>query len=205
MARVVRGMVDVFDQHPTEGGWISEHKLGDMGPSVVLQEHTSISGAAAQHQSETELLKIPPDKFHYVVQNSGDLHFLRLQTDRMMDVFKGKIMEFDRGLQDAPPFLREKCKTLAAFMVELSLKYFKCEWSEDMEQRLWFSLSHDGEIEGDFDVPTVKLEAADFEKLKALAEPVPGWFTWKDKSYDAPYFVRRGAWIEQYDKRRKVQ
>lgn len=222
VSRIVRGMIDVFDLHPADGGWISEHKLGDMGPSVILQEatvqfdhnvpvqvapaleHTSVSAAAAQHRSETELLRIPKEKFDYVLQNSGDLHFLRLQGDRMMDVFKGKIMEFDRGLMDAPPFLREKCKALAVFMIELSRKYFYTEWSEDAEQRLWYSLSNNGQIAGDYDQPIVELEAGDFAKLKALAEPVPGWFTWRDKSYDAPYFIRRGVWIDQYEKHRKA-
>lgn len=173
------------------------------GNAALLAEHTSVSASAGQHKSETELLGIPMDLFDHVFHNSGDLHVLKINTDRMMDVLKGKIIAFDRGLQDAPPFLREKCKALVTFMSELSLKYFKDPWSKEMPPRLWYALANKGRIDGDFDVPYVFLEPADVEKLKALAEHVPGWFSWKDGSYDAPYFVERADWIKEYEEHRK--
>lgn len=194
--RVTRGLPVLVEDIDTLQDLESDMHRLEVAP--LFKERTSISAAAAQHKSETELLEIPQEKFDYLFQNSGDLHFLRLQADRMMDLFKGRIMQFDRGLQDAPPFLREKCRELAAFMSELSKKYFYEDWAPYTEYRLWHALTHDGEVQG-ASQPVCQMEASDLEKLKALAAPVPGWFIWKDKKlYEAPYFVKRGKWLAEY-------
>lgn len=210
VVRVIRGVVDGFDLHPADGGWIAEHGGEDPASSMLLQEattpflhevplheHTSISAAAAQHRSETELLSIPREKFDYVFHNSGDLHFLRLQTDRMMDVFKGKLMVFDRGLQDAPPFLREKCKELAKRMSDVSIRLFGNEWNENLEVVLWNDMT---ELRTESSTYVQELSV-----IKELSDAVNGWFVWSDKSYDAPYFIRRSAWLEQHEKRQKAR
>ena len=216
VVRVIRGVVDGLCLQSAGGGWVAEHGGEDPASSMLqeattpflhevpLHEHTSISAASAQHRSETELLSIPRERFDYVFHNSGDLHFLRLQTDRMMDVFKGKLMAFDRGLQDAPPFLREKCKALAVFMSELSQKYYEQDWADILPYALWNALHDNGNLTPGEDV-RVDLTNDDLAKLKELSDAVPGWFVWSDKSYDAPYFIRRGAWLEQYEKRQKAQ
>lgn len=158
-------------------------------------EGTSLTSAASQHKSETELLGIPKDKFDYLFQNSSDMHGLRMQVDRMMDVFKGKIMEFDRGLQDAPPYLREKCKELAKLMSTVCRTSTEGEpWQDGWEVRLWKTLKGD---------PNSGLASDVASKLKELSEGVNGWFSWRDKNYDAPYFIRRGAWLEEYAERSK--
>ncbi len=188
MVRVIRGGLDSH---------------GYMKIDAAFRENTSLSDAPAQHRSETELLSIGLDKFDYVFQNSGDLAFLRLQADRMMDVLQRRIMSFDRGLQDAPPFLRDKCKKLAATMSALSQKYFQSEWHDECASRLWYALQNRGELGyADHDTPPVYMSEEELKNLKELSDMVPGWFSWKDKTYDAPYFVRRSAWLEEYAKRR---
>jgi hypothetical protein len=170
-----------------------------MGPSIIVQEMTSVSSAAAQHRSETELLQIPRESFDYLFANSGDLGFLKLQADRMMDVLKGRIIKFDRGLQDAPPFLREKCKELASAMSDFSKTFAGSEWAPDIEVEIWKNLSIPEEPRR---IEYTATGAVDqLKKIKELSDAVNGWFSWKDKSYDAPYFVRRGRWLEEYAER----
>lgn len=60
------------------------------------------------HASENELPTWPDDKFDYVIENDSDVHTLYLHVDRMLDVLKGKIMEYDAEQADIPPFLRKK-------------------------------------------------------------------------------------------------
>lgn len=174
-----------------------EHLIEDLEDALAKleEEGTSLTSAASQHKSETELLGIPKDKFDYMFQNSSDMHGLRVQVDRMMDVFKGKIMEFDRGLQDAPPYLREKCKELAKLMSTVCRTSTEGElWQDGWEVRLWKTLKGD---------PNSGLASDVASKLEELSEGVNGWFSWRDKTYDAPYFVRRGAWLEEYAERSK--
>ena len=210
VVRVVRGMVDLFEQHPAEGGWISEHKLGDTGPAVIVQEHTSISRAAAQHRSETELFTIPREKFDFVFQNSGDLPFLQLQADRMMDVLRGRLTAFDAHLQNAPPFLREKCRKLYQEMRDAWPLHGTPQpgdppqgtWWPETELNLWADLQALREdVQAQKRGPTNVYEEA-LLKIGELSDSVNGWFSWQDKTYDAPYFVRRGDWLEEYAKRR---
>lgn len=206
VVRVVRGMIDLFEQHPADGGWISEHKFGDTGPAIIVQEHTSISRAAAQHRSETELLTIPREKFDFIFQNSGDLHFLRLQAERMMDVLRGRLMAFDAHLQNAPPFLRDKCRELHQTMLRAWPSYGTPQpgdpppevWAPNTEVQLWTDLQ---ELLGRGGTAKNPYEEV-LLKLKELSDSVNGWFSWQDKAYDAPYFVRRGDWLEEYAKRR---
>ena len=176
----------------------------------VIRENTSLSTAAAQHQSETELLTMPSDRFDYVFQNRGDLNFLRLQADRMMDVLEERLTAFDPVLQDAPPFLREKCKELARSMLGAWHLNGTPQpgdpppetWVVGTEVGLWSDLQDlltDTKAQGRG--PTNSYEEA-LLKLKELSDAVNGWFSWQNKSYDAPYFVRRGAWIIEYEGRK---
>lgn len=58
------------------------------------------------HASETEQLEVSDEEFDYLIDNSGDLHYLGLLVDRMMDVFGGKIIPYDEEQADVPPFKR---------------------------------------------------------------------------------------------------
>lgn len=80
--------------------------IGDAAGSPM--EMTTLSGATAQHKSETELHGVPKESFDYLFENNGDLGTLARNADRMMDVLKGRIMAFDSEQADVPPFLRKK-------------------------------------------------------------------------------------------------
>lgn len=58
------------------------------------------------HQSEVELVTLADECFDHVIENFGTLDTLDLLTDRMMDVFKGKIRAYDEAQADVPPFMR---------------------------------------------------------------------------------------------------
>jgi len=164
---------------------------GYMKSDAVIQENISLSDASAEHQSEVELVSVGLDKFDYVFQNSGDLNFLYLQAERMMDVLRGRLMAFDAHLQDAPPFLREKCKELVQEMRRISIEKFGEQWHQDLEVVLWATVQ---------DLIAVP-QRNELNPLKELSNAVNGWFSWQDKTYDAPYFMRRDAWLEEYAKR----
>jgi len=60
-----------------------------------------------QHASETQLSGYGDDQFDYIIDNSGSLHDLAMNVDRMVDVFTGKIRPYDEDQKDVPPFLRQ--------------------------------------------------------------------------------------------------
>lgn len=193
IVRVIRGQgVLIKDTEDSE--------VDVMETAPLLQEQTSLTGGAAQHRSETELLGIPKEKFDYLFQNNGGFDLLRLNVDRTMDVFRGRIMEFDKGLQDAPPFLREKCKELASAMSTFSLTFCAGQdWAPDLETTLWKCLAIP---DAPRRIQYKETGAVDqLKKIKELSDAVNGWFTWRDKSYDAPYFIRRSDWLREYEER----
>lgn len=59
------------------------------------------------HESETQLSGYADDKFDYVIDNSGSLHDLTMNVDRMYDVFTGRIIPYDESQKDIPPGLRQ--------------------------------------------------------------------------------------------------
>lgn len=63
-------------------------------------------GLNSSHQSEVELVSWEDEKFDYVLQNSGTLHQLELLVHRMMDIFTGKIRDYDEAQEDVPPYRR---------------------------------------------------------------------------------------------------
>lgn len=183
-----------------------EDAMQHLEVAPLFKEHTSIAAAVAQHKSETELLGIPQEKFDYLFQNTGDLHTLRMNADRMMDLFKGRIMQFDRGLQDAPPFLREKCRELYTAMRDAWPKHGTPQpgdppigtWWPNTEVHLWTDLQQmlvKGAENNIYDDALLK--------IKELSDAVNGWFSWRDKTFEAPYFVRRGKWLEEYNQRQE--
>lgn len=62
----------------------------------------------SEHPSETQLITVGDDHFDYVIDNNGSLSTLAVRVDRMMDVFTGRLMEFDEAQADVPPFMRKK-------------------------------------------------------------------------------------------------
>lgn len=60
------------------------------------------------HASESQLSQLADDQFDYVIDNAGTLYVLALMVDRMMDVFTGRLMEYDEEQADIPPFMRKK-------------------------------------------------------------------------------------------------
>jgi hypothetical protein len=163
---------------------------------------TTLIGRAAKHSSETELQAIDPKLFDYIFQNDSDLHTLYRTTDRMMDVFYGRIMEFDQGLQDAPPFLREKCRDLSALMGSIMKKLWKQDWSNSAALDLWALVSEDktrmpvnGYLVGD---PISLVPFMDVLALKALSAEVNGWFYRMDITDETPCYIRSSDWREKY-------
>jgi hypothetical protein len=63
--------------------------------------------AESSHSSETGLLNTGDNTFDYVIDNSGDLHHLGLQVDRMMSFISGRIRRFEPDQADVPPFKRK--------------------------------------------------------------------------------------------------
>lgn len=170
----------------------------------VLRENTSLSGAPAQHRSETELLSVGLERFDYVFQNSGDLNFLRLQADRMMDVLEGRLAAFDPVLQDAPPFLREKCKELARAIQGAAQAFGPSDgaWADNAEVFLWTDLQTTEARQRRDPEAVLSPYEASLMRLKELSQAVGGWFSWQDKSFSSPYFVRRSTWITEYESRK---
>ena len=64
-------------------------------------------GTDNQHQSERELSEWQDERFDYVISNNGSLDDLILLTDRMYDVFSGRIIPYDEEQADVPPALRK--------------------------------------------------------------------------------------------------
>lgn len=88
------------------GGKVVRLKRGELslpedGDAAVLTEQQK------QHQSEAEQREVPDDFFDYLIFNTGDLEYLRLLAARMIDVFNGRILEYDEENEDVPPALRK--------------------------------------------------------------------------------------------------
>lgn len=64
--------------------------------------------SAFAHASEVEVMGLPHSDFDYVVENNLDKHCLELNTDKMIDTIKGKILDYDETQVDVPPYLRKK-------------------------------------------------------------------------------------------------
>lgn len=77
------------------------------GGKVVRVKRPSVDKPEFRHSSETEQMSIPDEYFDYILDNSGDLHYLELQVDRMLDVFKGNIREYDQAQANVPPYQRK--------------------------------------------------------------------------------------------------
>jgi hypothetical protein len=76
-------------------------------------------------------------------------------------------------------------------MRRISIEKFGEQWHQDLEVVLWATVQ---------DLIAVP-QRNELNPLKELSNAVNGWFSWQDKTYDAPYFVRRDAWLEEYAKR----
>ena len=92
----------------TDGRFLNElDGVGaDGGKTVRLIGRAYEWTKTSQHASEAEQREIPNEYFDYLIYNTGTLDFFRLLTDRMMDVFKGRILEYDEAQADIPPALR---------------------------------------------------------------------------------------------------
>jgi hypothetical protein len=77
------------------------------GGKVIRVTRPGYEKPAFDHPSETEQMTVPDSEFDYVIGNSGDLAFLGMNVDRMMDVFHGKIRPYDPEQADIPPFMRK--------------------------------------------------------------------------------------------------
>ena len=60
------------------------------------------------HLSENDLNDVPDSDFDYIIEGTEkSVGYLQLQTDRMMDVYKGRLMPYDDEQADIPPFMRK--------------------------------------------------------------------------------------------------
>lgn len=92
--------------------FFNEYKaVKDAGGKVVRVKRFSpipFGGVVdSAHESETQLSGYSDDKFDYVIDNSGSLHDLTMNVDRMYDVLTGRIMPYDEKQKDIPPGLRQ--------------------------------------------------------------------------------------------------
>lgn len=72
----------------------------------ITRPGAGLEGEAAKHQSESEQQEVPDIFFDMLLNNSGDLHNLKLSVDSMMDRLTGRIRPFDEAQADIPPFKR---------------------------------------------------------------------------------------------------
>jgi hypothetical protein len=88
--------------------FINEMKAVRAAGGKVIRVVRRIEGTIrnATHRSETELFDLPDSEFDYVIENNSSTSALALKTDRMIDVFSGRIMPYQEGCEDTPPFKR---------------------------------------------------------------------------------------------------
>lgn len=88
-----------FRRVKEEGGYIIRVKRKcDEFPSKLDDSHIS----------ERDILAWDDDKFDAVIDNSRDLHYLKMQVDRALSCFSGRIIPYDDEQKDIPPFKRKK-------------------------------------------------------------------------------------------------
>lgn len=77
------------------------------GFNVRVKRRTeTLPGDAATHSSELTLALLPDSDFDLVLDNCSDLGHLQLLTDRMLDIFSGRIQKHEISKEDIPPFKR---------------------------------------------------------------------------------------------------
>lgn len=74
----------------------------------IIRRGAGLQGEAGQHRSETEQDGVPDNAFDYIINNSGDLEFLKGSVDAAMRRFTGRLIPYDERQADVPPFKR-KC------------------------------------------------------------------------------------------------
>lgn len=120
-----QGLVDLLN-NPRPAGWPIPLKGVVFSDVRFFNEYTAIKEAGGKvvrvrrfswmkfpagvdkaHASETQLSGYSDDKFDYVIDNSGSLHDLAMNVDRMHDVLTGRIIPYDESQKDVPPGLRK--------------------------------------------------------------------------------------------------
>lgn len=80
--------------------------LKKAGGKVVRVMRPGFDKPKWDHPSETEQLEIPDEEFDHIIENNQKLADLPILVKRAMSYLTGRIIPYDEGQADVPPFMR---------------------------------------------------------------------------------------------------